>query len=148
MDIFFSNPDYYDPVLIKIILNQTLQDQFIQKWYSDMEHSSRGQYYFSFKNDFGLENYLIRLSEHARVSITKLRTSNLKIPIETGRWNNIPKEDRICNLCKEALGDEFHYLFICKNIELANLREKLLPKYYVNFPNYQKLDTIEIEAIS
>jgi hypothetical protein len=44
----------------------------------------------SFKKDFGLENYLVRLNEKTRIWITKLRASNLRIPIETGRWYNIP----------------------------------------------------------
>ena len=55
-----------------------------------MENSSRGQFCGSFKKDFGLENYLVRLNEKTRIWITKLRSSNLRIPIETGRWYNIP----------------------------------------------------------
>jgi hypothetical protein len=27
--------------------------------------------------------------------MTKLRTCNLRIPIETGRWENIPRQERI-----------------------------------------------------
>jgi hypothetical protein len=63
--------------------------QFIQKWHSDINNSSRGQFYSGFKNDFFLENYLLRLSEYNRKWITKFRTSNLRLPIETGRWYNI-----------------------------------------------------------
>ena len=33
------------------------------------------------------------------------------ISVEYGRWNNIPRDLRICHLCNtEDLGDEFHYL--------------------------------------
>jgi hypothetical protein len=35
--------------------------------------------------DFCIENYLLRLSEHSRIWIAKFRTSNLHLPIETGR---------------------------------------------------------------
>ena len=38
----------------------------------------------------GVENYLARLNEKTRIWMTKLRASNLRIPIETGRWYNIP----------------------------------------------------------
>jgi hypothetical protein len=48
--------------------------------------------------DFGLENYLVRLNEKTRIWMTKLRASNLRIPIETGRWYNIP------NRCKRRKG--------------------------------------------
>jgi hypothetical protein len=67
------------------MVKQILRDQFMQKWHSDINNSSRGQFYSRFKNDFCLENYLIRLSEYNRKWITKFRTSNLRLPIETGR---------------------------------------------------------------
>jgi hypothetical protein len=37
------------------------------------------------------------------------------MPIETGRWQNISREDIICHLCRDVVGDEYHYLFLCKN---------------------------------
>ena len=43
---------------------------------------------------------------YSRIWITKFRTSNLHLPIETGRWYNIPRAERICHLCKETIGDE------------------------------------------
>ena len=36
-----------------------------------LENSSRGQFYGSFKKDFGLENYLVRLNEKTRIWMTK-----------------------------------------------------------------------------
>ena len=41
--------------------------------------------------------------------ITKLRCSNIKLSIETGRWSNTPREERICHLCTVGLGTEFHF---------------------------------------
>ena len=68
-----------------IFINQILRDQFVQKWVSDIYSSSRGQFYSVFKKDVCIENYLLRLSEQSRIWITKFRTSNLHLPIETGR---------------------------------------------------------------
>ena len=79
--IFINQVGYCD----KTYLNQILTDQFVSSWYNDIENSSRGQFYGSFKKDFWLENYLVRLNEKTRIWITKLRASNLRIPIETGR---------------------------------------------------------------
>jgi hypothetical protein len=45
-----------------------------------------------------------------QIFLSKLRTCNLKIPIEMGRWKNIPRENRSCHLCNEEIGNEFHYL--------------------------------------
>jgi hypothetical protein len=52
----------------------------------------------------------VRLNEKTRIWMTKLRASNLRIPIETGRWYTIPKDERFCTLCGQSIGDEFHLL--------------------------------------
>jgi hypothetical protein len=83
--IFQNQVGYFDKNMVK----QILWYQFIQKWHSDINNSSRGQFYSGFKNDFFLENYLLRLSEYNKKWITKFRTSNLRLPIETGRWYNL-----------------------------------------------------------
>ena len=44
----------------------------------------------------------------------RFRLNNHKLPVEHGRWNNIPRELKNCNLWNtEDLGDEFHYLLKC-----------------------------------
>jgi hypothetical protein len=45
------------------------------KWFSDIDNSSRGEYYSKFKTEFKLENYLLRLNAVHRNYICKLRTS-------------------------------------------------------------------------
>ena len=104
-----------------------------------MQLSSRGKFYSTFKENLCFEKYLIKIPYNLKIWITKLRISNLKIPIETGRWRNIPVEERICNLCNENIGDEIHYLFICKSPELVRIRENIIPEYYTRCPNKQKL---------
>jgi hypothetical protein len=73
----FDSQDSSDYTRIKLLLNQTLKDQFIQRWTNEMINSSRGQFYSNFKTDFSFENYLTRLSENKRIWITKLRSCNL-----------------------------------------------------------------------
>jgi hypothetical protein len=34
------------------------------------------------------------------------------LEIETGRWYNIPKDERFCTLCEQSIGDECHLLFV------------------------------------
>ena len=48
------------------------------------------------------------------IPLCKFRTNNHKLPIVTGRYNNINRAERKCTLCtNEELGDECHYLFTC-----------------------------------
>ena len=54
-----------------------------------------------------------------------------QLPIEIGRWNNIWGEERKCNLCNtNDLGDEFHYMFSCDQIDIKTMRKKCLHVYY------------------
>ena len=103
---------------------RNLQDQFIQSWFSDRNKSSRGQFYVLLKNEFKLELYLLKLSQVNFTWLCKLRTCNMKIPIETGRRENIPKEKRLCTFCNDGIGDEFHYFFTCKSTDINLLRCK------------------------
>lgn len=55
---------------------------------------------------------------------------NVKLPIETGRWLNIPKDNIICKLrdCNK-IGDEFHYLFKCTDVYVSSSSVICLPKF-------------------
>lgn len=125
---------------LKMEIRRRLSDNFIQQWYSDIENSTKGTFYKLIKSQHNLENYLLRLLPKDRYTICKFRTSNHNLPIETGRWMGINREDRICSLCDSGIGDEFHYLFICKNIEVTGIREKFIPKYYYENPNIIKME--------
>jgi hypothetical protein len=72
-----------------ITVKQRLQDQFIQKWLSDIDNASRGEFYSHFKKELIHEPYLLRLKRGFRTTICKLRTYNIKFPFETGRWQRV-----------------------------------------------------------
>ena len=78
------------------------------------------------------------LDDKEKFLLVKFRTLNHRLPIEVGRWRNIIRENRICNLCNgRNLGDEFHYLFECPS--LSNERKKYLESHFINRPNILKL---------
>ena len=88
-----------------------------------MVQSSRGNLYGQFKMKFKLENYLLKLSPIKRALI---RCCNLKIPVETGRWVNIPREERICHLCHNDIGSEYHYIFECPFPNVIEIKKNIL----------------------
>ena len=64
--------------------------------------------------------YLIQLPDNLRVVLIKFRCRYNKMPVEIGVRDNVPREQRICNLCDTRdIGDEFHYLFICKHLQCS-----------------------------
>ena len=83
-------------------------------WKDNVYHSNKGFDYIFFKDTFNVEPYLLLLNKHNRSTFIKYRTTNRKLPVEVGRWENSPKIDRISPLCNDdVVGDEYHYLFRC-----------------------------------
>lgn len=71
------------------------------------------------------------------------RPGNAILPIETGRWFNISRENRTCKLCIcNKIVDEFHYLFNCSDICITVARTMYLPKYYISNPNVLKFEAL------
>ena len=81
------------------------------------------------KQRFGKEDHLSDTTNRChRIAFTKIRISNHRLDIETGRFNKITRSERLCQFCKnENISDienEKHVLFRC--IKFNNIRNKLL----------------------
>jgi hypothetical protein len=80
-------------------------------------------------------NVTLHSDSSDRIYMCKLRCLNLKLPIETGRWANVLKQNRKCHLCNLEIGNEFHYLFICSYPQINELR--------IFFPQNPSLDKLK-----
>ena len=117
------------------VVKQTLIDQFQQNWVSDCNASSKGLIYNLFTNNIFVSRNYINSGAYMNniTTLLRFRTSDHKLPFETGRWNNVPRNQRFCNLCKNNIGDEYHYIMICP--ELKEYRKAYLPSMYFRRPN-------------
>ena len=52
--------------------------------------------------------------------IIKFRVGSHYLPIETGRWARLDRDDRLCGTCG-VVGDECHTVFDCSLIERSDL---------------------------
>ena len=43
----------------------------------------------------------------------------------------------LCN--SNEIGNEYHYFFQCRNVKIAALRTKYIPKYYTKYPSLHKM---------
>ena len=73
----------------KIVL--ILKDMLIQTWIKQCNDVNKSSNYNLYKTSFGFETYLDNLPTCYRISLTKSRTSNHKLPIEKGRYINLPR---------------------------------------------------------
>ena len=122
-------------------IKQTLLDQCLQKWDDDTQKSSKGRNYRLFKATVSFENYFKILPKQNYLRLIKFRLANHKLPIETGRWENIELSERKCQKCsKNLLGDEFHYLFECTYFNFE--RRRYISKFYFVWPNVIKFNKL------
>ena len=64
-----------------------------------------------------------------RQAVTKLRISSHRLPVESGRYNNIPFDKRTCKHCNlNEVGNEQHYLMQCSNTLLKEIRYSFIQK--------------------
>ncbi len=118
-------------------IKNSIQDQFLQTWSRELFNSSKCINYRMFKSELQLENYFTLLPQALCRIFTKFRCRNHKLPIEVGTYYNIDRNQRVCTKCEsDDVGDEFHYIFICKN--LAKQRKKYLPAYCLKNPSSHK----------
>ena len=132
-DFAFLSRSWFKPA-IKL----RLSDAYLQSWQSKINDSTQCTNYRIFKTKMCLDDYLLKLPISYKIILTKFRCGNHRLPIVTGRFNGIDRQNRICQLCNlNKIGDEFHYLFECPNIETS--RKKYLKKYYRSRPNTLKM---------
>ena len=63
----------------------------------------------------------------------KLRISSQKLLIETGRYNNITRNERVCNVCNcKTIEDEIHFLLDCPSY--SSLRDMFFTKIEPSLP--------------
>ena len=93
------------------LIRQRILDTYKQTWYSEISNSSRLQTYSIFKYNFELESYLnLDIDKKYKLALTRFRTSSHSLMIETGRYENTPREQRICQFCNMGkIEDEYHF---------------------------------------
>ena len=80
------------------IILERLKDQYLQLWRDIIYQSGKDTDYMIFKEIINLEPYLLLLNKNHRSIFTHYRTANHRLPIEVGRWGNIPISERKCYL--------------------------------------------------
>ena len=70
-----------NPYATKYAIIRTLKDQYIQKWVTLMQNSSKGKLHSAFKDGITLEKYLLTLSKNKYTSLLKFLLSYILIAL-------------------------------------------------------------------
>lgn len=136
----WQTQDVINPKWLSLAIKQKLSDQYNQNWHSLVESSSSGKIYRLFKEKFEQSKYLKILPNSYCKTFIRFRTRNTKIPVEVGRWNGTPFDERICTFCSKDVGDEYHYILSCTHFK--ETRPNFIKPSYLARPNTQKFKNL------
>jgi len=116
---------------------QTMLDSEMQLWSNEVAQQSRLSTYIKFKCLFETEVYLsLDLPMWIRRKLSRFRISNHDLEIELGRHNQIPREKRLCKICKDrhldVIESEIHFVLECE--AYAQLRLKYIDERFCGQP--------------
>ena len=85
----------------------------ISHWQHTIRNSKKLEFYNTFKDEYTPSCYLdLTRKLNNRKELVKLRIGNHKLFIENGRYDQIPRDNRLCPTCKSnQIEDEIHLLF-------------------------------------
>jgi hypothetical protein len=160
IDTFLNDHDIHEnfntpisPGFVKIVQNKAMLD-FISDWRRHVNSlvgpSGRGRNklrtYCTFKTEFKTENYCkIILPIRHRTAFAKFRCGVAPLRLETGRYEGLAIEDRLCPFCN-MVETESHVLLNCDiyddfRNELFHKAVNILPRFN-NLTNQEKIEFI------
>ncbi len=85
-----------------------------REWRNEINLVPKLRNYCIYKNEYKAELYVHAIHDRQERSLmAKYRTGVVPLSIETGRFQNIPIEYRLCLLCEDNVCEsEFHFLLV------------------------------------
>ena len=148
-DIPFNfNHDTLDDTKITYPVDQ-MKKKYIAYWKHSLCNSQKLEFYNTIKDSYTPSPYLhLTRKNPNRKTLVKLRISNHKLLIETGRYNNVPRSDRLCTICGHNVEDETHFLFHCPRY--SSLRDNFFSKidHVISNPKQLSISTLIVQLMN
>ena len=114
---YFENPSEISTNSFKQICTDKLEKRFQQEWQILLNNQTGTlRFYKTVKQEFEKEKYLDNITCYQlRKIVTKFRCSDHRLEIQRGRQGRvrIDPENRICQICRENVENETHFLAEC-----------------------------------
>ena len=113
----------------------------------DVLNSPRLQFYAHMKLELRLSDYWnCELPFCMKSNFCRLLCSGHSLTIETGRRINIPRHERVCNLCNLGeVEDEVHFILKCPTLQ--QLRVNYIPPEYWSMPGWNTVLSLIINPV-
>ena len=146
MSGYNNRPDFDPNVLnnskIKHFIS-LMKHKYILHWQHTIQRSKKLDFCNTFKNEYTLSCYQELTSKlNERKELVKFRIGNHKLMIETGRYSQMPRVNRLCpTFGSNQIEDEIHLLFHCPKYSI--FRDRFYRKKEYHLPNIKRLSTLE-----
>ena len=99
-------------------------DNLATEWKIVVTKKPKLQLHNDIKTDFGPEKYLtLNIDKYEKSLLSQLRYGILPLCIETGRYNNERREERVCTLCNDNnIESVEHFLFDCSKYDTQRVQ--------------------------
>lgn len=140
--VSMSSSFFNNSIIVTDEIKGKLFELFKSQWTTQTIESPKLRTYISFKNNYCTEAYLKKIhNRNYRSCLAQFRCGILPLAIETGRFQNIPLEYRLCIFCHDdVLEDEYHFLLSCT--AYSDLRACLIEKVLACAPDYVSLNSV------
>lgn len=134
LDHVWKNQFTFSGKRLKHVILQKLEGKYMQFWTEKVNSSSKLEFYRIVTKEYETASYLTNdIDFKYKQALCKLRISAHDLKIEKGRYDNTPKENRLCQRCG-VIENELHMLDTC--IEYKHFREQLMKQVNKSIPVY------------
>ena len=124
------------------VIKQRIFDTYYQSWYAAINNSNRLMMYSIYKHEFSQETYLDFISNrNIRTAFSRFRLSSHDLAIESCRYDDTPRSDRLCKFCNlNVVENEYHFLLVCPLY--IDIRRKYFNSYFCHWPTLMKFENL------
>ncbi len=115
---------YKDMTVVNIDhAKKCLMDNLEVEWRNSVQKKTKLELYNVLKCNYGVEKYLLlNIDKYEKSLLSQLRYGILPLRIETGRYVNETREERVCTLCtSNTIESVEHFLFECEAYDTLRL---------------------------
>ena len=112
-----------------------------EEWYQELHNDkncpngNKLRTYRLHKDRISTEPYVTaNISRYERSILAKLRSGTLPLEVETGRYRQVPLDERTCKLCQASIENEIHFLVDCHFYN--DIRYELFNLLSIEFPDF------------
>ena len=127
-----------------LTLKEKLIEVFLSLYETQCKSNKKLNLYNKIKGVYRKQPYLFKIKESSyRIAATKYRLSSHNLPVETGRYLQVARTERLCKLCiMQQVGDEIHYFCKCPYAPIAADRNVMLKEIYSTNRQLEILDEV------